>query len=93
MHILLIQTDLYIVDAHSLKDKRSVLKRLLNRLRNDFNISVAEVEHHDVWQSAGLAIVAVGGIKSALERTAREVEQALESDDYVQVSGWQIEWL
>jgi uncharacterized protein YlxP (DUF503 family) len=43
----------------SLKGKRQVIKSVQQRLRNKFNVSVAEVEHNDVWQLAGLAICCV----------------------------------
>jgi hypothetical protein len=45
--------------AHSLKDKRHVIKSLVERLRNKFNVSVAEVEHQDEWQRAVLGIAMV----------------------------------
>jgi len=40
--------------AHSLKDKRSVVQSLRNRLRARFNVAVAELDHQDVWQRATL---------------------------------------
>lgn len=43
----------------SLKGKRQVVKSLQQRLHNRFNVSVAEVEHNDVWQLAGIAICVV----------------------------------
>ncbi len=43
----------------SLKGKRMVVKSLQERLHNKFNVSVAEVEHNDAWQLAGLAICCV----------------------------------
>ena len=47
-------------DGHSLKEKRSKLKSMIHTLRNDFNISVAEIDYHDLWQRTqlGIAIVA-----------------------------------
>jgi uncharacterized protein YlxP (DUF503 family) len=51
--------EVYLPYSHSLKAKRSVLKSMFHRLRQKFNISVAEVDHQDVWQSAtiGFALV------------------------------------
>ena len=43
----------------SLKGKRQVLKSIQQRLHNRFNVSVAEVEHNDLWQLAGIDIAAV----------------------------------
>ncbi len=47
-------------NCHSLKDKRRVLKSLKDNLSNKFNISVAETDEQDVWQSAEIGIAAVG---------------------------------
>jgi uncharacterized protein YlxP (DUF503 family) len=51
--------ELYIPGSHSLKDKRSVLKRVINRIRHEFNVSIAEVDYHDVHQSALIGVVTV----------------------------------
>jgi len=50
---------LHIPDSRSLKDKRRVLKSLKDRLRQEFNLSVAEVEDNDLWQRATLGLAAV----------------------------------
>ncbi|MBL8222124.1 MAG: DUF503 domain-containing protein, partial [Bryobacterales bacterium] len=42
--------ELHLPDSHSLKDKRSVVKGLKDRLRHRFNVSVAEIGGHDTWQ-------------------------------------------
>lgn len=93
MHILLLQCELHLVDCHSLKEKRAIIKPLLNELRRDFNVSVAETEHHDVWQSAVLAMVAVGQIRSALERMEREILERIEINPHLQLVECQREWL
>jgi uncharacterized protein len=46
--------ELHVPGAHSLKDKRSIVKSLKDRLHNEFNVSVAETAHHDSWQTAEL---------------------------------------
>jgi uncharacterized protein YlxP (DUF503 family) len=51
--------ELFIADSHSLKDKRQVLMSLKDRLRQKFNLSVAEVEAQDLWQRAVLAVACV----------------------------------
>ena len=42
--------------AHSLKDKRRVIRNLKDRISNKFNIAVAEVDHQDVWQTAEIGV-------------------------------------
>jgi uncharacterized protein YlxP (DUF503 family) len=51
--------ELHLPGNGSLKGKRSVLKSMISRLRREFNVSVAEVDLHDVWQSAVIGVVCV----------------------------------
>ena len=51
--------ELFIADSQSLKDKRQVLLSLKDRLRQKFNLSVAEIEDQDLWQKAVLALACV----------------------------------
>jgi uncharacterized protein len=70
---------LAIYDARSLKDKRRVVKSLTDRLRDRFNVSVAEVGSLDRWQQAelGVALVANDGgfVESALAKVVDYVRQ------------------
>ena len=71
--------ELSIPTANSLKDKRSVVKSVASRLRNEFNISVAEVDMLDSWRSATVAAVTVSSDKDyahgLLTRVALWVER------------------
>ncbi len=51
--------ELEIPASHSLKDKRQVVKSLVARVRQSFNVSIAEVDAHDSWQHATIAMVCV----------------------------------
>lgn len=64
-----------IYNTHSLKDKRSIIKRILTRAKQKFNISIAEVDHQDLWQRSGIAIAAVA---STRQRAESELEHAIE---------------
>lgn len=59
MNVALATLTLRLPENGSLKGKRQVVKSIQQRLHNRFNVSVAEVEHNDAWQLAGLAICAV----------------------------------
>lgn len=61
--------ELHLPEVDSLKGKRHVLKGLKERVRAKFEVAVAEVDHHDVWQRATLAVACV----SADSRHANEV--------------------
>jgi uncharacterized protein len=77
--------DLRIPDVHSLKEKRHVVKTLTASLRGKFNVSVAEVDHHDLWQRATLAISSVAGEGYHLKRVVHEVERHVERFGRVEV--------
>jgi uncharacterized protein YlxP (DUF503 family) len=51
--------ELHLPDVDSLKGKRHILKGLKERVRNRFEVAVAEVDHHDIWQRATLAVACV----------------------------------
>ena len=73
------QVLLHLEGCASLKAKRSLLKPLLARLHREFNVAAAEVDHQDVWHSAGLAVVAVGNdgahLQAELQHMVRWIEQ------------------
>jgi uncharacterized protein YlxP (DUF503 family) len=67
--------EIHIEDAHSLKEKRHVVKSLKDRLRNRFNVAVAEIDYHDSWQRALVSAVTVSGDHVQAERVLHSVER------------------
>jgi hypothetical protein len=59
--------------AHSLKEKRAVLRKMRDRLRARFNVAVAELDHQDVWQHATLGIVSISNSQELLDSVFRQV--------------------
>jgi uncharacterized protein YlxP (DUF503 family) len=66
--------ELRLEDSHSLKEKRHVVESLKTRLRNKFNISVAEIDHQDLWQRAAIAAVTVSSDHVHAEKVLQSVE-------------------
>jgi len=66
-------------DSRSLKDKRSALRSLKDRLIAHMNVSVAEVGDQDLWQSAEMAFVTVAATRDVVERRLAEVRSFLGS--------------
>jgi uncharacterized protein len=66
--------EIHVEDSHSLKDKRHVIKSLKDRLRDRFNVSVAEIANLDSWQSAVVAVATVSAdrIRAGQVLTAAE---------------------
>ncbi len=81
MHIGLLQLDVHIPYAHSLKEKRMALRSLKDRLRKKFNVSVSELDHQDLWQRSRVGIVSIGPDAGYLEQQLNlaldEVERIL----------------
>src|SRR5215467_13319483 len=74
MPIAYLKLELRIEGAHSLKDKRQVLRSMKDRLGNSFNISIAEIEVTDLWQRATMGIVSISDSRDYLEGLMRNVE-------------------
>jgi uncharacterized protein YlxP (DUF503 family) len=82
-----------IYDAHSLKDKRAVLQRIITRLKQKFNVSVSEVDYQDAWQRTKIAIVAVSAASKATERELQNALQMIDSFPEIERTITEIEWL
>lgn len=54
--------------VHSLKQKRSIIKSIMARLRQTFNVAVAEIDHQDVWQTAVIGLTTIGNDSAHLHR-------------------------
>ena len=66
-----LQLELHFPQPQSLKEKRVILKSLVSRIQNVFNVSIAEIDGMDLWQASVLAVAAVG-------RETRRVNQILD---------------
>jgi uncharacterized protein YlxP (DUF503 family) len=64
---------LFVAGSHSLKEKRMVLRRVKDLVRQKFNVSIAEVAENDVWQRAVLGLAVVGNDRRFVETALDEV--------------------
>jgi uncharacterized protein YlxP (DUF503 family) len=76
MPIAQLTLEVRIEHAKSLKDRRQVVRSLKDRLRQGFNVSVAELDETLVWQSATIAVVAISRSRDYLHGLIEEVERA-----------------
>ncbi|MGH9542111.1 MAG: DUF503 domain-containing protein [Terriglobales bacterium] len=78
------EIEIHLPGAHSLKDKRSVLRGLKDGLRRHFNVSVAELDYQDLWQRAVVGVAAIGPDRAYLEgllaRAAAEAARLLAAE-------------
>ncbi len=85
--------EIVLLDAHSLKDKRHVVKSLKDRLRNKFNVAVAEIDYQDLWQRALVAAVTVASDHGPAEKILQSVEQEAASLLGPELASATVEWL
>jgi uncharacterized protein len=77
----LLTLELHIAEAQSLKDKRQVLRGLKDRLRNQFNVAVAELDFEDMWQRSVVGVVTLSNeehhVEEALQKVLAEADRVL----------------
>lgn len=78
--IVYAEVECVIYNTHSLKDKRSVIKRLIARIRKDFNVSISEIDFQDLWQRTKFAIVTVANELLHAEKIIQEVINVIDND-------------
>jgi len=93
LFISLLTLELMIPWARSLKDKRSAVRGLKDRLRARFNASVAEVDYQDKWQRATLAVCIVDSDKRRLESAISRVRRLSEEAQDLQLLDMHQQWL
>jgi uncharacterized protein YlxP (DUF503 family) len=76
MPVAQLTLELRIEHAQSLKDRRQVVRSMKDRLRQGFNISVAELDEAITWQSASLGVVAISRSRDYLHGLMDEVDRA-----------------
>lgn len=75
----MLRLTLYIPESGSLKGKRRVLRSLKDRLRSQFNISVAEIGCHDLWQKAEIAVALVASDREYADKVLQTILNKVES--------------
>ena len=93
MTVGVLRLTLYIPENHSLKGKRSVLRKIKARVSDKFNVSIAECEDHDLWQRATLGISQVGTDQAFVDAALREVIRFIDDLQVAEVGEEQIEFL
>jgi uncharacterized protein YlxP (DUF503 family) len=80
-------------NSHSLKDKRHVVKSLQSRLRNKFNVAVAEIDYQNLWQRALVAAVTVASDHDPAQKLLQSVEEEAAALLGPELAGATVEWL
>ncbi len=93
MFVGVLQIELLLRGNTSLKGKRKVLKSIKDRTHNRFNVSVAEIDHNDLWQRAALGICCASNDKVHANRVLSEVVKFIEGNFSAELLDYSIEIL
>lgn len=85
--------ELFLPDCHTLKQKRSVVRPILDGMHRRYRVASAEVGNQDKWQRADLAAAAVSGTASHVEEVLAEVERFVWSFPEVEVLAQRRSWV
>ncbi|NLI60014.1 MAG: DUF503 domain-containing protein [Clostridiales bacterium] len=80
MFIASAEIEILLYESQSLKEKRKVVKSLISKVRNQFNVAIAEINYLDTWQRAGLGLVCIANQSSNAIRQLDRVLEYIESD-------------
>jgi len=93
MVVGVLRLTLYLAESHSLKDKRAVLRKIKARVRNEFNVSIAECDEHDLWQKTLLGICQVGADQAYVDGGLRAVVRFIDDLHLGEVGAEELEFL
>ncbi|OEH92317.1 DUF503 domain-containing protein [Bacillus solimangrovi] len=88
-----VRCECIIYDAQSLKDKRSITKRVIERIRNRFNVSIAETDHHQVWQRTEFTVAVAAREQVTAEKELNRVMEFIDSFPEIERTVTSYEWL
>lgn len=93
MHAVAIEVEIRIPDARSLKDRRQVVRSLLDGARSRFGVSAAEVGGQDTWQRATLGFAVVASEARIAEETLSAIDRFLWARPEIEVLDGETHWL
>ena len=91
MVVGIVRVELHLPESGSLKAKRSVLSSLKARIRSKFNVSVAEVDHLDLWQRSSLGVAFVTNDRRFADEVLSKVVGLISSEPRIQLLDYTID--
>lgn len=89
MFVGIARIELHLPGSSSLKDKRSVVRGLKERIRHRVQAAVAEVDHQDLWQRASLGVSVVSGERGQVDSMLQSVRRLVEATYEAQLLEWE----
>jgi hypothetical protein len=85
--------DLLIPESNSLKDKRRVLRSLIDQLHDQFNVSAAEIGDNDIWRRSQVGVACLSGDRTHANRVLQSALGLVDGEHRLEVLRADIEWL
>ena len=89
MFVGIVRIELHLPGASSLKDKRSVVRALKEKIRHRIQAAVAEVDHQDLWQRAALGVAVVSGERRQVDEQLQSVRQLVQNTHGAELLDWE----
>jgi len=87
-----LQLELYFSEPQSLKEKRVLLKSLVDRIRRRFNVSVSEIDGMDLWQKTTLAVAAVGNQTGYVNQILDRIAEFIRNENKLEIVKQELEF-
>lgn len=81
-----LQITFMIFDSYSLKDKRRVIKGMMERIRNRFNVSISEIEDHEIWNKCVVGVACVSNSEKLCNQMFDQVIHFIDENTYVEIT-------
>ena len=79
------EIEILIYESNSLKEKRRVIKSIIERLKSKFNVSVAEIAYNDLWNRSLIGLALVSNSKSLCEASISRIIQFIDNDERLEI--------
>lgn len=93
VHVLSTRIEFHVPHAHSLKDKRKVVKSIVDTARHRYRVAAAEVDHQETWQRAGLGFAVVASSSQHATDVIDQVESFVWSNPDIEITSTERWWL
>lgn len=85
MIVIGLRLELYLPGVNSLKEKRRLIKSLIDKIKNKFNVSISEIDDQDIWQRSVIGIVSVSNTRKPIERTFTSIIELVDQKSGIEL--------
>jgi uncharacterized protein YlxP (DUF503 family) len=85
--------DFAIPASVSLKSKRKITKSVIDRIKNKFNVSIAEIAHLDKWQRCTIGVAMIGNNRNLIKKSYNSIEQLVKENAEIDLLDVTLEWM